>query len=177
MDCFPPTKKWKNQGLMPFWQLQKLLLVLFLFIHYVDGNGRIHRYLMHHILSKMQFTQQGIIFPVSASILNHIDDYRKVLESYSHPLLDFIEWKPTPNHNVEVLNETIDFYRYFDATKQAEFLYDCVNDTIENVIPNEVDYLQKYDEMKRYLDDVFEMPDKEGRITNSFLGTAQWQTF
>lgn len=142
----------------------------FVFIHpYVDGNGRIHRYLIHHILSKMQFAQQGIIFPVSASILNHIEDYRVVLESYSHPLLDFIEWKPTKNHNVQVLNKTIDLYRYFDATKQAEFLYDCVNDTIENVIPNEVDYLQKYDEMKSYLDDVFEMPDKEVALLIRFL--------
>lgn len=142
----------------------------FVFIHpYVDGNGRIHRYLIHHILSKMQFAQQGIIFPVSASILNHIDDYRIVLEAYSHPLLDFIEWKKTNSNNVEVLNETIDFYRYFDATKQAEFLYDCVNDTIENVIPNEVEYLQKYDEMKNYLDNVFQMPDKMVALLIRFL--------
>lgn len=142
----------------------------FVFIHpFVDGNGRIHRYLMHHILSKMQFAQQGIIFPVSASILNHIDDYRTVLESYSHPILDFIEWEKTKSNNVEVLNDTIDFYRYFDATKQAEFLYDCVNDTIENVIPQEVDYLQKYDEMKSYLDDVFQMPDKTVALLIRFL--------
>ncbi|MCI9845273.1 Fic family protein [Flavobacterium pectinovorum] len=142
----------------------------FVFIHpYVDGNGRIHRYLIHHILSKMKFTHQGIIFPVSASILNHIDDYRKVLESYSHPLLDFIEWEKTKSNNVEVLNETIDFYRYFDATKQAEFLYDCVNDTIENVIPQEVTYLQKYDEMKNYLDDVFQMPDNTVALLIRFL--------
>ena len=142
----------------------------FVFIHpFVDGNGRIHRYLIHHILAKMQFAQQGIIFPVSASILNHIDDYRKVLESFSHPLLDFIEWKTTKNNNVEVLNETIDFYRYFDATKQAEFLYDCVNDTIENVIPSEVNYLQKYDDMKRYLDDTFQMPDKTVAMLIRFL--------
>lgn len=142
----------------------------FVFIHpFVDGNGRIHRYLIHHILAKMQFAQQGIIFPVSASILNHIDDYRIVLESFSHPLLDFIDWKTTKTNNVEVLNETIDFYRYFDATKQAEFLYDCVNDTIENVIPNEVNYLQKYDDMKRYLDDTFQMPDKTVAILIRFL--------
>lgn len=142
----------------------------FVFIHpYVDGNGRIHRYLIHHILSKMKFAHQGIIFPISASILNHIDDYRKVLESYSHPLLDFIEWETTKSNNVEVLNETIDFYRYFDATKQAEFLYDCVNDTIENVIPQEVTYLQKYDEMKNYLDDVFQMPDKAVALLIRFL--------
>lgn len=142
----------------------------FVFIHpYVDGNGRIHRYLIHHILSKMKFTHQGIIFPVSASILNHIDDYRKVLEAYSHPLLDFIEWEKTKSNNIEVLNDTIDFYRYFDATKQAEFLYDCVNDTIENVIPQEVTYLQKYDEMKSYLDDEFQMPDKMVALLIRFL--------
>ncbi|MCV9929977.1 Fic family protein [Flavobacterium sp. LS1R49] len=142
----------------------------FVFIHpYVDGNGRIHRYLIHHILSKMKFAHQGIIFPVSASILDHIDDYRKVLELHSHPLLDFIEWEKTKSNNVEVLNETIDFYRYFDATKQAEFLYDCVNDTIENVIPQEVTYLQKYDEMKSYLDDVFQMPDKTVALLIRFL--------
>lgn len=142
----------------------------FVYIHpYVDGNGRVHRYLIHHILSKMQFAQQGIIFPISASILNHIDDYRNVLESFSHPLLDFIEWKNTSTNNVAVLNDTIDFYRYFDATKQAEFLYDCVNDTIKNVIPNEVEYLQKYDDMKNYLDNMFEMPDKMVALLIRFL--------
>ncbi len=133
----------------------------FVFIHpFEDGNGRIHRYLIHHILAKMKFAPQGIVFPVSAAILNRIEDYRKVLESYSHPLLDFIDWKQTENNNVKVLNETADYYRYFDATKQAEFLYDCVKETIEFIIPNEVSYLVKYDEMKRFLDDQFEMPDK-----------------
>lgn len=142
----------------------------FVFIHpYEDGNGRIHRYLIHHILAKMQFAQQGIIFPVSASILNHVDEYRKVLESYSHPLLDFIEWETTKSNNVGVLNDTIDFYRYFDATKQAEFLYDCVNDTIVNVIPYEVTYIQKYDKMKDYLDDVFQMPDNTVAMLIRFL--------
>ncbi len=142
----------------------------FVFIHpFADGNGRIHRYLIHHILARMKFARKGIIFPVSAAILNRIDEYRSVLESYSQPLLDFIEWKKTSNNNVAVLNETIDYYRYFDATRQAEFLYDCVNDTIERLIPEEVAYLQKYDEMKRYLDDVFQMPDNMVALLIRFL--------
>ena len=58
-----------------------------------------------------------------------------------------------------VLNETIDFYRYFDATKQAEFLYECVEETIEKIIPEEIHYLQKYDEFKSYLENDFDMPD------------------
>jgi hypothetical protein len=142
----------------------------FVFIHpFEDGNGRIHRYLIHHTLAKKHFSQQGIIFPVSASILNHIDDYRIVLQQYSHPLLDFIEWKETQDHNIEVINETIDYYRYFDATSQAEFLYDCVIDTIENIIPAEVTYLAQYDEFKHFVDNEFEMPDKMVALLVRFL--------
>ncbi len=133
----------------------------FVFIHpFVDGNGRLHRYLIHHLLAAKEFTKQGIIFPVSASILDHIDDYRLVLQHYSYPLLDFISWKETEDHNVKVLNDTADFYRFFDATKQAEFLYDCVHDTLHRIIPHEVNYLLKYDEFKRFIDNEFEMPDK-----------------
>jgi hypothetical protein len=142
----------------------------FVFIHpFEDGNGRIHRYLIHHILARKNFAQQGIIFPVSASILDHIDDYRKVLELYSRPLLDFIKWRETKDHNVEVLNDTIDYYQYFDATLQAEFLYDCVHDTIENIIPEEVAYLIRYDAFKHYLDNEFEMPDNMVAMLVRFL--------
>jgi hypothetical protein len=142
----------------------------FVFIHpFMDGNGRIHRYIIHHMLSEMKFTPQGIIFPISAAILDKIGEYRKVLESYSHPLLDFIEWRATSDNNVEVLNETIDYYRYFDATLPAEFLFDCVDHTISKIIPEEVDYLQKFDAMKAWLDEYFQMPDKLVALLIRFL--------
>jgi len=142
----------------------------FVFIHpFVDGNGRLHRYLIHHLLAKMKFTPQGIIFPVSAAILERIDDYRKVLESYSYPLLEFIEWRKTPKNNVEVLNDTIDYYRYFDATLLAEFLFESIDYTIRKIIPEEVAYLQRYDAMKAWIDDRFQMPDKMVALLIRFL--------
>lgn len=142
----------------------------FVFIHpFEDGNGRIHRYLIHHLLSVMKFTPQGITFPVSSAILDRIDDYRKVLETYSQPILDFIKWKRTEDNNVEVLNETIDYYRYFDATIQSEFLFECIESTIDSIIPQEVAYLQKYDAMKTWLDDNFEMPDRMVALLIRFL--------
>ncbi len=132
----------------------------FVFIHpFEDGNGRIHRYLIHHILAKKNFSDQGIIFPISSSILDHINDYRVVLESYSRPLLDLIEWEVSPNNNVQVVNSTKDYYRFFDATKQAEFLFDCVRDTIENIVPHEINYLANYDTFKNFMEEEFEMPD------------------
>ena len=142
----------------------------FVFIHpFEDGNGRVHRYLIHHVLAKKQFSHQGLIFPVSASILNQIDDYRIVLESYSHPLLEYIEWRTNKKHNVEVLNETSAYYRYFDATKQVEFLYKCVLDTIENIIPVEIDYLRKYDEFKSIIEDEIGLPDMKISLLSKLL--------
>lgn len=56
-----------------------------------------------------------------------------------------------------------------DATKQAEFLFDCVIDTINQIIPEEVNYIYKYDEFKRFIDDQFEMPDKLVSMLVRFL--------
>jgi len=84
----------------------------FVFIHpFSDGNGRIHRYIVHHILARMGYVKRGMIFPVSAAILNRIDEYQSILESYSSQRLDLIEWKPTTDYNVKIVGETIDLYR------------------------------------------------------------------
>jgi hypothetical protein len=108
----------------------------FAYIHpFVDGNGRIHRYLIHHVLAQRGFSPAGIVFPVSAAILERIDGYRDVLQDYSHRLLPVIDWRPTADGNVSVQNDTGDFYRFFDATPHAEFLYACVHKTIEDDLP------------------------------------------
>ncbi|MHB1949240.1 MAG: Fic family protein [Gammaproteobacteria bacterium] len=133
----------------------------FVFIHpFEDGNGRIHRYLIHHVLAAKNFISLNIIFPISAIILERIIEYRKVLESFSRPRLRFIRWRATEKGNLEVLNETADLYRYFDATKQAEFLYCCIKETIDKTLPEEVDYLKKYDEMKIFIKNYIDMPDR-----------------
>lgn len=142
----------------------------FVFIHpFEDGNGRIHRYLIHHVLATKGYTPQSIIFPISASILDKLMDYKKTLEHYSRPLLEHIEWKEAKDHNVEVLNDTIDYYRYFDATVQTEFLFSCVKDTIERIIPQEVRYLEAYDIFKARVEEEFEMPDNKISLLVTFL--------
>jgi hypothetical protein len=48
-----------------------------------------------------------------------------VPESYSGGLLSPVEWESTENGNVNVLNDTGDFYRFIEPTPQAESLCAC----------------------------------------------------
>ena len=133
----------------------------FVYIHpFQDGNGRMHRCLIHHVLAERRFAPPGMVFPVSSVMLDRIDDYRTTLQGHSAPLMPFIEWKPTAQKNVEVTNETADLYRYFDCTAEAEFLYSCVRRTVDEDLPREIDYLRRHDEAIRRIMDRVEMPDR-----------------
>ena len=133
----------------------------FVYFHpYQDGNGRLHRCLIHHVLAERQLTPPGMVFPVSAVMLDRIDDYRRTLQVHSGPLMPFIDWRSTADRNVEVLNDTADLYRYFDCTAEAEFLYACVARTVEHDLPEEIDYLRRHDEAQRRIMETVEMPDR-----------------
>jgi hypothetical protein len=67
--------------------------------------------------------------------------------------MPFIEWRPTLDRNVEVLNETADLYRYCDCTSEAESLYACVRGTVEQDLSREIDYLRRHDEALRRIMD------------------------
>jgi Fic/DOC family len=142
----------------------------FVYVHpFVDGNGRIHRYLIHHVLAQRGFNPAGVVFPVSAAILARIDEYSATLEDYSRRLLSVIDWKPTADGNVKVLNDTADFYRFFDATPHAEFLYACVKKTIEEDLPRETEFLERYDHFRARIEAIVDMPDRTIDLLFRFL--------
>jgi hypothetical protein len=142
----------------------------FVYTHpFVDGNGRIHRYLIHHTLAERGFNPAGVVFPVSAAILEKIDEYRAVLEGYSRRLMPLVEWQPTEDGNVRVLNDTSDFYRFFDATPHAEFLYSCVQKTVEVDLPRESTFLARYDEFRARIEAIVDMPERTIDLLFRFL--------
>jgi hypothetical protein len=157
---FEANERMSDAGLDPVLQATATAFG-FVYVHPLqDGNGRLHRCLIHHVLAERKFTPPAMIFPVSSVMLDRIDDYRTTLQAHSVPLMPFIEWRPTPDRNVEVLNNTADLYRYFDCTQAAEFLYACVQRTVESDLPREIDYLRRHDEALRRIMDTVEMPDR-----------------
>ena len=61
---------------------------------------------------------------------------------------------------MEVTNDTADLYRYFDCTAEAEFLYNCVARTVEQDLPNEIDFLRRQDEAQSRIMEIVDMPDR-----------------
>jgi hypothetical protein len=143
----------------------------FVYIHpFEDGNGRLHRWLIHHTLAIAGYNPPGVVFPVSAAIYRQMPKYKTVLESFSQPLLGLIQWEATPAGNVRVLNDTGDYYRFFDATAHTEFLYQCVEETIERDLPQEVAYLEAYDRFTNELQEIVDMPERKVSLLHKFLG-------
>jgi len=110
-----------------------------------------------------------MVFPVSAAILEKINAYRRTLEDYSQRLLPVIRWQPTKYGNVQVLNDTADFYRFFDATPHAEFLYECVKKTVEEDLPNETEFIRRYDAFRERVGNIVDMSDRTVNLLFHFL--------
>ena len=67
----------------------------FVFVHpFEDGNGRIHRFLVHNMLARAWASvPEGLILPVSGSgLCADMPAYDAALESFSKPIMSLIDW-------------------------------------------------------------------------------------
>jgi hypothetical protein len=134
----------------------------FVFLHpFEDGNGRIHRFLIHNILARRKFTPAGSIFPVSASMLKNLADYDGSLESFSRPLMGLVEYSLDGQGRMTVQNDTANWYRFIDMTPQAEALFRFVEQTIDIELVEELTFLANYDQTKKAIQEVVDMPDRK----------------
>jgi len=142
----------------------------FVFIHpFEDGNGRIHRYMMHHVLARTGFSPPGIIFPVSAAIVRDQRAYDEVLESFASRLFKHIDWQwiagSTVNEReIVVENDTADLYRYFDATLFTEYLHDRVAETVRTDLRKELNYVAIFDRAFEAVREIVDMPDRKASL-------------
>lgn len=142
----------------------------FVYIHPLeDGNGRIHRYLIHHILAERNFYPKGMVFPISSVILDEIEQYQEILVAHTLPLMSLIEWDATLKGNVEVLNDTADLYRFFNCTKSCEFIYSSVEKTIKETLPQELNYLNAFDKASTSINEIAPMPNNMIKTLITFI--------
>lgn len=131
----------------------------FVYIHpFMDGNGRIHRYLIHDVLAKAGFTPRGIVLPVSAVILANQDDYIAALEQFSKPVNKLTEFDSSQPEIPAMGNDPV-YFRYPDLTTQAEFLYAALERTVTEDLEKEIDYLLGFDRSSKALNNFLDWPN------------------
>jgi hypothetical protein len=104
----------------------------FVYMHpFEDGNGRIHRFLIHNILAKRGFTPPGAIFPVSAAMLQDKEAYDAALENFSVPLLPFFQYKldHQGRRTVQRDRTALPLYRHDGTDRAFRFVRACPKST------------------------------------------------
>lgn len=150
-----------NEGAVPAIIHAATISYGFVFMHpFEDGNGRIHRFLIHNILFLRGAIPKGLMFPVSAAMLKNPALYDHSLEAFSSPLMRLVEYDMDDLGQMTVPGETGCLYRYIDMTAQAEALYDFVGLTIEHELVEELDFLANYDRTKQAIQEIVDMPDR-----------------
>lgn len=130
----------------------------FIFIHpFMDGNGRLHRFLVHDVLSSGGFTPKGIVLPVSAVILANQTEYVHALERFSKSLQARTTYNPDLPETPAAGNDAL-YFRYFDATDQASFLYWALERTVEQDLEVEISYLLGFDTARAVLKNTLDWP-------------------
>ena len=139
----------------------------FVFLHpFKDGNGRIHRFLIHNILSLRGAVPEGFMFPVSVAMLKNPKLYDDSLEAFSGALMPLVEYVLDDLGQMTVPGETGLWYRYIDMTAQAEALGDFVLLAVECELVEELDFLASYDKIRQAIQEIVDMPD---RLLDLFL--------
>jgi hypothetical protein len=140
----------------------------FVFIHpFMDGNGRLSRFLFHHALCCSGRLENGLILPVSVAMSQAEREYLETLTAFSKPARELWRVRTLDRDQFEFAYAGPDNYtpyRYWDATQCVEFGFKMAESALDVQLQQQVAYIHRYDAVVRQI-------DREFDIRNSILST------
>lgn len=149
-------------GLDPI-MLAAVVSFSFVFVHpFMDGNGRLSRFLFHQVLCQQGALDDGLLLPVSAVLKQDEAGYKAVLESWSAGTRPFwqVEWVDGERYHFDFQGHDA-LYRYWDATHCVEFMFVAVELALTTKLIQESDYLKQYDAIYQQIDKQFDVAAKD----------------
>jgi hypothetical protein len=95
-------------------------------------------------------------------MLQNMAEYDTVLEDYSKPLMQRVRFTISGSGELSIDNteDVSPYFRYPDLTLQSEYLAKTIFSTIQQDLFEELFFLERYDELKKELQQLIDMPDK-----------------
>ncbi|MDG0834869.1 cell filamentation protein Fic [Pelomonas saccharophila] len=131
----------------------------FVFAHpFMDGNGRLSRFLFHKVACADPRLANGLVLPVSVAMKRNERDYLAALQSFSKPARAF--WDVTFLSDDQIHQDfrgQPEIYRYWDATPCVEFGLQMAREALQRDLRQEMDFLHRFDAVYRAVNAAVDM--------------------
>ncbi|WP_328983513.1 Fic family protein [Thiorhodovibrio winogradskyi] len=141
------------------------------FIHpFMDGNGRLSRFLFHYALCQSARMGSGLLLPVSVAMKRNEAAYLNALQSFSMPMRRCwdVRWLSDETYDFRFRGDEA-LYRYWDATQIVEFSLNMARQALEKDLREETEFLDRFDRVYRQIDERF---DVRGNALTTLVITA-----
>lgn len=131
----------------------------FVFLHpFMDGNGRLSRFLIHQALCRAGALEDGLLLPVSVAMKREERLYLETLQQFSRPAREFwdVRWIDQGQYAFDFTGHPA-IYRFWDATPGVRFTLEMAKRALEVELREETTFLENYDEVLRTVNDAYDV--------------------
>jgi len=131
----------------------------FVFLHpFMDGNGRLSRFLIHQALCRSGALESGWLLPVSVAMKREEQRYLDALQDFSRPARAFwdVRWIDAEELSLTFTGDSA-IYRYWDATASVAFTLEMAKRALEVELREETEFLGRYDLIVNAVNDVYDV--------------------
>ncbi|MBT0571301.1 Fic family protein [Curvibacter sp. CHRR-16] len=136
----------------------------FVFIHpFMDGNGRLSRFLIHHCLGQSGLLPQQFLLPISVSMKRHESAYLQALTAFSKPAraLCEVQWAGDEHYSYEWASGAAIWFRTMDLTEAVAFTLEMAQASLSTHLREEVEFLALFDRVQRYIDARYDLRNSD----------------
>ncbi|WP_200843963.1 Fic family protein [Pantoea sp. 18069] len=146
MDGLLDLANQRDTGIPPL-VLGSLVSFGFVFAHpFMDGNGRLSRFLFHKIACRDALLPNGLVLPISMAMARHEDRYLQALCSFS--ALAREAWTVAKVSDMEFdcsFEGAPEIYHYWDASSCVQFGLEMAQEALQHDLHEEVQFLHRFD--------------------------------
>lgn len=135
----------------------------FVYLHpFMDGNGRLSRFLIHQTLCRAGALKNGLLLPISVAMQHEEARYLAALQDYLRPIRECwsISWIDVDRLDFFFKGDD-SLYRYWNATVCVEFTLAMAQRALDIELREETEFLQRYDEVIRRVNAVHDVRGSE----------------
>lgn len=128
----------------------------FVFIHpFMDGNGRLSRFLLHHCLGQSGRLPPQFLLPISVAMKKHEGDYLQALTAFSKPARQLcqVTWGGDEHYTYDWQPQADIWFRYMDLTESVTFTLAMAEASLDTHMRQEVAYLELFDRVQRHINE------------------------